>query len=84
MCVRDRSVDWVSKMAAVVLKDTLEKRGKTAQSWSKRSVTLRQDALEYTHRFVWKTAILDLRDIVEVSEQYVSALCVVCIYTLLL
>eukprot|EP00750_Incisomonas_marina_P031493 INCI8198.1.p1 GENE.INCI8198.1~~INCI8198.1.p1 ORF type:complete len:369 (-),score=65.27 INCI8198.1:29-1135(-) len=56
-------------MAAVVLKDTLEKRGKTAQSWSKRSVTLRQDALEYTHRFVWKTAILDLRDIVEVSEQ---------------
>lgn len=58
-------------MAAVVLKDTLEKRGKTAQSWSKRNVTLRQDALEYTHRFVWKTASLDLRDIVEVSEQYV-------------
>ena len=56
---------------AVVLKASLDKRGKTVGSWTKRNVVLRKTELEYTHRFPWTNAVVALSDIINVTERFV-------------
>jgi len=57
---------------AVVLKASLDKRGKTVGSWTKRNVVLRKTELEYTHRFPWTNAVVALSDIINVTERFVA------------
>ena len=53
----------------VILRDSLEKRGKTVASWSKRTVTLLPHALVYTARILWNLTTINLTDVLEVAER---------------